>query len=215
MKKLPLLFLFFFVAGCSSIDQQVFKARQTFDKYPNEAAKYCGDKFPVADSTISVKIDTVKGKTIDYTPALANLQTMLDSAKTVLYQKQSNLTGMAGQLSFTKTQLGKADVLINNLTAQIASLKSSYKPCQVDTIRSTYTKIRSNIAKIMALTAQIVADDQDKQKSQNALQDEKTTAAHRLYLIIGLCLLITTYFGIKVYKFFIGGAIAGIAKKLI
>jgi len=215
MKEIVLLIIIGAISGCASVDKQVFKARQIFDKYPNEAAKYCGDTFPVADSTVSVKVDTGKSKTIDYTPALINLETMLDSAKKILDEKQGNLTSANSQLSFTNTQLEKAHTLISNLTIQIAGLRSSYKPCGVDTIKSTYTKIRSNTAKIMALTAEIVAQDQEKEKFQNTLQVEEAESAHRLYLLIGLCLLIAAYLGVKIYGLFSGGGIVGIAKKLI
>lgn len=207
MKKLSFLFIIGTIIGCASADKQIFKARQTFDKYPNEAAKYCGDTFPVADSTISVKIDTGKGKIIDYTPALVNLETMLDSARAVLNQKQGSLTSASGQLSFTKTQLGRANSLIDNLTQQISSLKSGYKPCAMDTIKSTYIKIRSNTAKIMALTAEIVAQDQDKTKALKSLNTAEEKSMHRLLLLIGLCLLIAGYFGVKIYGFFSGGGI--------
>ncbi len=215
MKKIISLIMIGAISGCVSVEKQVFKARQIFDKYPNEAAKYCGDTFPVADSTVSVKVDTGKSKTIDYTPALINLETMLDSAKKILDEKQGNLTSANSQLSFTNTQLEKAHTLISNLTIQIACLRSSYKPCGVDTIKSTYTKIRSNTAKIMALTAEIVAQDQEKEKFQNTLEVEEAESAHRLYLLIGLCLLIAAYLGMKVFGLFSGGGIVGIAKKLI
>ena len=207
MKKIIILFTVIVLAACSSADKQVFKARQIFDKYPNEAAKYCGDKFPVTDSVISIKTDTSKGKTIDYRPALINLETLLDSAKTILDQKQNTLTDVSGQLSYTKSQLNEAYNLINNLTRQIDSLKANYKPCGVDTIKSTYTELRSNTAKIIALTTQIAADEQEKKTFQETLQGEKIKSAHRLYLLIGLCLLITVYFMIKVYRFFSGGQI--------
>ncbi|MFI5138214.1 MAG: hypothetical protein ACHQIM_10330 [Sphingobacteriales bacterium] len=207
MKKLLFFLLAFSLAGCASIDRQVFKARQIFDKYPNEAAKYCGDKFPVADSTVSIKTDTIKGKAIDYTPALNSLQMLLDSAKGIAAQKQSKVTGLAGQLSFANTQLSNANRIINSLSVQICTIKAGYKPCGVDTIRSAYTTIRSNTAKITALTDQIVQDGQDKAKMQNNLQYETTTAAHRLYWIIGLSLLIASYFAVKIYTFFSGGAI--------
>jgi len=195
------------ITGCSSVNRQIFRARQVFDKYPNEAAKYCGDKFPVADSTISIKSDTVKGTEVDYRPALVNLETLLDSAKQVLDQKQDKLTGLALQLSFAKAQLIKANGFITNLSEQINSIKAGYKPCGVDTIKNTFTKIRANTAKIEALTGQLVLDGQEKQKLQKVLQLENTASLHRLYWIVGLCLLIAVYLGINIYKFISGGTI--------
>lgn len=207
MRKLLFLFMLGTVAGCSSVNREVFKARQIFDKYPNEAAKYCGDKFPVADSTITVKSDTVKGKEVNYKPELTSLELLLDSAKEILDQKQYKITDLAEQLSFTRGQLNKANSLINNLSVQLSSIKANYKPCAVDTIKNTITKIRTNTAKILALTAQTVEDSQDKEKLQKALHDEDARSLHRLYWIIGLCLLIAAYFGIKIYGFFSGGGI--------
>jgi len=209
MKKLLFYLLAISLASCASVDRQVFKARQIFDKYPNEAAKYCGDKFPVADSIVSIKNDTIKGKVVDYTPALNSMQLLLDSAKGIVAQKQNKINGLAGQLSFANAQLNNANRIINNLSAQISAIKAGYKPCGVDTIKSTYTTIRSNTAKITALTDQIVQNGQDKSKMLITLRDETTTAAHRLYWIIGLCLLIASYFAVKIYKFFSGGAIVG------
>jgi DNA repair ATPase RecN len=203
MRKLLFLLIIGTVAGCSSVKREVFKARQIFDKYPNEAAKYCGDKFPVADSTISVKSDTAKGKEVNYKPAFTNLELLLDSAKEILDQKQYKITDLAQQLNFTKGQLSKA----NNLSVQLSNIKANYKPCGVDTIKNTITKIRANAAKILTLTAQTVQDGQDKEKLQKALQDENTKSLRRLYWVIGLCLLIAAYFGIKIYGFFSGGGI--------
>jgi hypothetical protein len=207
MRKLLFLLIMGTVAGCSSVNREVFKARQIFDKYPNEAAKYCGDKFPVSDSTITVKSDTVKGKEVNYKPELTNLELLLDSAKEILDQKQYKITDLAEQLSFTRRQLNKANSFINSLSVQLSSIKANYKPCGVDTIKNTITKIRANTAKILTLTAQTVQDGQDKEKLQKALQDENTKSLHRLYWIIGLCLLIAAYFGIKIYGFFSGGGI--------
>jgi hypothetical protein len=209
MKKTLLITLMAAVAGCTSADKQIFKARQIFDKYPNEAAKYCGEKFPVADSTISIKIDTVRGKTIDYAPVIAGIETLLDSAKETVNRKQSTVTDLSGQLSFTKIQLSKANNLINNLVAQINDVKTNYKPCGIDTIKSTYIKTRANTAKILALTAQVVQRSQDQEKLQNALKVETKSSTHRLYWIIGLFLLIVAYWGFKAYKLLAGGAIAG------
>jgi hypothetical protein len=205
-KTLPLLTLCI-LAGCASADRQVFKARQTFDKYPNEAAKYCGDRFPVADSILTFNIDSSKGKTIDYTPALINLETMLDSAKTILNQKQTALTDLNSQLTFNKVQLEKANKLVDNLTITISSLKAGYKPCGVDTVKSTYTKLRTNTAKVMALTAQILEDGKNKQNLENSLQSEESRSAHRLYFLIGIVLLMVIYLAFKVYKFFTGGGL--------
>jgi hypothetical protein len=209
MRKLLFLFMIGTVAGCSSVNRKVFKARQIFDEYPNEAAKYCGDNFPVSDSTINIKSDTIKGKEVNYKPALMNLELLLDSAKEILDQKQYKITDLAQQLNFTKVQLSKANNLINNLSVQLGNIKANYKPCGVDTIKNTITKIRANTAKILTLTAQTVQDGLDKEKLQKALQDESTKSLHRLYWIIGLCLLIATYFGIKIYGFFSGGGIVG------
>jgi hypothetical protein len=207
MRKLLFLFVIGTIAGCSSVNQQVFKARQIFDKYPNEAAKYCGDKFPVTDSIISAKTDTIKGKEVNYKPALVNLELLLDSAKEIVNQKQNKITDLAGQLNFSKVQLSKANSLINSLSEQISSIKASYKPCEVDTIKSTFTKIRTNTAKVIALTTQIAEEGEEKEKLQKTLQDENTKSLHRLYWIIGLCLLIVAQFAIKIYGFFSGGGI--------
>ena len=207
MRKLLFLFMIGAIAGCSSVNQQVFKARQTFDKYPNEAAKYCGDKFPVTDSTISTTIDTIKGKEVNYKPVLVNLEILLDSAKEIVNQKQFKIADLGGQLNFSKVQLSKANELINSLSYQISSIKANYKPCGVDTIKSTFTKIRTNTAKVIALTTQIAEEGEEKEKLQKALQDENTKSLHRLYWIAGLCLLITAYLGIKIYKLFSGGGI--------
>src|ERR1700731_483043 len=116
MRKLLFLLIIGTVAGCSSVNRKVFKARQIFDEYPNEAAKYCGDKFPVADSIITTRSDTTKGKEVNYKPALMNLELLLDSAKEILNQKQYKITDLAEQLNFTKGQLSKANTLINNLS---------------------------------------------------------------------------------------------------
>jgi hypothetical protein len=207
MKKYLLLLVVCIITGCSSVDRQVFKARQIFDKYPNEAAKYCGDKFPVADSTISVKSDTARGKEVNYKPALTNLEMLLDSAKEIVDQKQYKITDLVGQLNFTKGQLNKANNFINSLSVQLSGIKAIYNPCGVDTIKTTFTKIRTNTAKVIALTTQIADDGQDKEKLQKALQDENTKSIHRLYWIIALCLLIAIYLGAKIYGFFSGGGI--------
>jgi hypothetical protein len=207
MKKILLLLIASIITGCSSVDRQVFKARQVFDKYPNEAAKYCGDKFPPADSTVSIKIDTIKGVEINYRPALVSLELLLDSAKEVLSQKQAKLTNLDGQLNFARMQLGKANSLINNLLAQINSIQANYNPCGVDTIKDIFIKTRINTAKIIALTNQVAKDGQDKEKLQNTLTIENIKSLHRLYWIIGLCLFIVVYFGVKIYKFLTGGAI--------
>jgi hypothetical protein len=213
MKKRLLILTACLFTGCSSVDKQIFKARQIFDKYPNEAAKYCGDTFPVADSILSIRVDSSKGKIIDYTPALISLENMLDSADAILSQKQTALTDLTGQLMFTKSQLSNAGKVVTDLTITINNLKTSYKPCGVDTIKSTYTEIRVNTAKVMALTAQVVNDGKDKQNLQNTLQTEKTQSAHRLYFLIGLFLLIAVYLAFKVYKFFVGGGlISGILR---
>lgn len=216
------LLAFCILLGCSSVDKQIFKATQTFDKYPNEAAIYCGNKFPVADSLVNERIDTIKGKEIDLRPALVNLEQLVDSAKSVIDEKQGKITDMAGQLSFAQSQLGKEKVIIIKLISKIDSLKSSAKPCGVDTIKNTVEKIRANTAKIMALTAQTVQDGQDKEKLQQQLTDAEAIALHRLYWLIGIGLVIAAYFGIKIYSFFSGGAIVnvvstvenGIKKKL-
>jgi hypothetical protein len=207
MKKLLFLLIIGTFAGCSSVNRKVFRARQIFDKYPNEGAKYCGDRFPVADSTISVKSDTIKGEEVNYKPALMNLELLLDSAKEILSQKQYKITDLAGQLSFTRGLLSKANSLVSNLSVQLGNIKANYKPCGIDTIKSTITKVRANTAKILTLTAQTIQDGQDKEKLQKALQDENAKSLHRLYWIIGLCLLIAAYFGIKIYGFFSGGGI--------
>ena len=117
--------------------------------------------------------------------------------------KQNKITNLAGQLNFATAQLSKANAFINSLSLQINNIKAAYKPCEVDTIRNTITTIRTNTAKVVALTAQIAEDGQDKEKLQKALQDENTKSAKRLYLIIGLCLLIAAYLGIKIYNFFL------------
>jgi hypothetical protein len=213
MKKLLLILAACLFAGCSSVDRQVFKARQIFDKYPNEAAKYCGDKFPANDSILTIRIDSSKGKIIDYTPALISLERMLDSANAILSQKQTTLTDLTGQLTFTKAKLTNAGKLIDDLTINVNNLKTSYKPCGVDTIKSASTEIRTNTAKVMALTAQIVDDDKGKQNLQNALQTEQTKSAHRLYFLIGIILVIAIYLAYKIYKFFVGGVlISGIMR---
>jgi hypothetical protein len=198
-----------FLTGCASMDKQVFKARQIFDRYPNEAAKYCGDKFPVADSIVSLKHDTIRGKVIDYTPAINGFNLLLDSAKEITDLKQSKVTDLAGQLSFSKLQLSKANSLISDLSTQLKRFKAAYKPCETDTITNTYTKTRENTAKVFALTAQIAEDSQDKQKLQKVLQSETARSARRFYWIIVLCLIITAYFGIKAYRLFGGGAFLG------
>ncbi|HEY4326152.1 MAG TPA: hypothetical protein VGN20_19350 [Mucilaginibacter sp.] len=207
MKKILLSLTVCIAAGCSSADKEVFKARQIFDKYPNEAAKYCGDKFPVADSTISTKTDTIKGAVINYRPALVDLELLLDSAKDVLNQKQEKLTDLNGQFNFAKMQLGKANDLINILSGQIDGIQTSYKPCGVDTIKNTVIKTRDNTARISALTTQIMMDGRDKENMQNTLKNESTKSSHRLYWIIGLTIFVIVYFGIKVYKFLTGGTI--------
>ncbi|HEY2583052.1 MAG TPA: hypothetical protein VGI43_14660 [Mucilaginibacter sp.] len=207
MKKILLLLIASIITGCSSVDRQVFKARQIFDKYPNEAAKYCGDKFPPADSTVSIKTDTIKGVEINYRSAFVGLELLLDSAKEVLSQKQNKLTDLGGQLSFARMQLGKANSLISNLTAQVNSIQANYKPCWVDTIKNTFIKTRANTAKIIALTNQVTKDSQDKGNLQSKLNDENAKSLHRLYWIIGLCLFIAVYFGVKAYKFLTGGTI--------
>ncbi len=207
MKKIPLILTICLFAACASVERQVFKARQIFDKYPNEAAKYCGDKFPAADSILTIRVDSSKGKIIDYTPVLVSLENMLDSVNAILSQKQTALTDLTGQLTFTKAQLSNAGKLIGDLTVGINNLKTSYKPCGVDTVKSTYTEIRVNTAKVMALTAQVIVDGKDKQKLQTTLQTEQTQSAHRLYFLIGIILLIVVYLAYNVYKFFVGGGV--------
>ena len=110
---------------------------------------------------------------------------------------------------FTKSQLSNAGKLVTDLTINLNSLKASYKPCAVDTIKNTYTEIRTNTAKVMALTAQIVDDGKSKETLENALQTEKAQSAHRLYFLIGLVLLIAVYLAYKVYQFFVGGGLVG------
>jgi len=216
MKKIYLILLMLasailalLLTGCSSANKEVFKARQIFDKYPNEAAKYCGDKFPVADSTVSIKSDTIRGKTIDYSPAITSFKLLLDSAKEITDEKQSKVTDLAGQLSFSRLQLSKANDIIDKLSLQIKSIKLTYKPCETDTITNTYTKTRANTAKILALTEQITTDSQDKEKLQKILRDETAKSNCRLYWIVILCLIITAYFGVKLYKLFGSGAFLG------
>jgi hypothetical protein len=198
------------LTGCTSIDKQVFKARQVFDKYPNEAAKYCGDKFPVADSTISTTTDTVKGKLTDYSPVILNLSSGLDSAKNIINQKQTNITDQAGQLAFSNGQLAKATLIIAEISARLNKLQAKYKPCGVDTIKSTYTKLRANTAKIDALTFQLIQASADKEKSQKDLEVKMAQSAYRLLIIIILSGVIGIYCAWKVYRFFTGGAVSGL-----
>jgi hypothetical protein len=198
--------ILFYTAGCGSAEKQVFRARQIFDKYPVEAAKYCGDKFPVTDSIIRIKADTLKGKMIDYRPQIESLTSGLDSANQLLALKQSSLAGTTRQLALSKA-------LIDKLSARLQALQRSYQPCVADTIKSTIVKIRNNTAKIDALTLQLMQSSAENGKLVADMGNKTAIARRRLWTIIGLYTLIAGYLGWKVYRFFCGGAVAGMLSK--
>ena len=201
--------LIIYLTGCSSANKQIFKARQVFDKYPGAAATYCGDKFPVADSVIRSTTDTVKGKSQDYGPVILSLSTGLDSAKNIIGQKQTNISSLAGQLAFSNGQLAKANAIIVEISASFNDLRAKYKPCGVDTIKSTSVVIRSNTAKIDELTVQLLQANTDKEKLQNTLATKTSESSHRFLMIVALWIIIGGYCTWKVYRFFTGGAVTG------
>lgn len=114
------------------------KAHAYFEDHKDEFATDCADAFPV--DSVSTKSDTViiKANNIDYTGAIDSLSNSFDSLRNEKYEDSIKATISHEKCKEVVNDRGNA---IARLKAQIEYLRSTYKPCEYDTvlIKTTYT----------------------------------------------------------------------------
>lgn len=152
---LAAIFILFVILGLCACNASK-KAHKYFNTHQDEFAKDCADAFPCIDSSVT-KIDTVISTVIvDHTKEIDSLSNSFDSLANSKYE-DSVLAAMSHEKC--KEVVDARAKEINNLKAQIASLRANYKPAA-----STIVRINTNHYIRDSARERALAQDRDKWK---------------------------------------------------